>query len=293
MSENDRKLELTRTEDHWVGRFQAMAGPCMILTDAAKRAEALHISEICAREAWRIEDKYSRYLKGNVVDLINRSRGAPVRVDEETANLIDFAYQLHSLSGGLFDITSGALREVWRFDGSDRIPGSAAVNKLMTRIGLEKLSWNKSDISLPKGMEIDFGGIAKEYAVDRAASLLNDETDASAVVNFGGDLRVSRAPSSGRPWRVGIENSPTRIDLRSGAIATSGDANRFLEKGGVRYSHILNPTTGWPVEGAPHSVTVAADTCTQAGMLSTMAMLRGPDAEAFLGEQSVQFWCTR
>jgi thiamine biosynthesis lipoprotein len=83
------------------------------------------------------------------------------------------------------------------------------------------------------------------------------------------------------------------IDLKSGALATSGDARRYLLRDGVRYSHILDPTTGWPVADAPRSVTVAADTCTQAGMLSTLAMLEGADAEKFLAAQDVRYWCRR
>ena len=85
----------------------------------------------------------------------------------------------------------------------------------------------------------------------------------------------------------------TVIALAAGALATSGDARRFVESGGVRYGHILDPTTGWPVAGAPTSVTVAADTCVQAGMLSTFAMLEGEGAEAFLETEGVRYWCER
>ena len=84
-----------------------------------------------------------------------------------------------------------------------------------------------------------------------------------------------------------------RIRLEHGGLATSGDARRFLLKDGIRYSHILDPTTGWPVRDAPRSITVAADTCTQAGMLATLAMLNGPDAEHFLAAQAVRFWIYR
>ena len=83
------------------------------------------------------------------------------------------------------------------------------------------------------------------------------------------------------------------INLKTGALATSGDARRFLQKYGIRYSHIIDPTTGWPVKDAPRSVTVAADTCVQAGMLSTLAMLEGAEAEAFLEAQGFDFWCLR
>ncbi len=149
-------------------------------------------------------------------------------------------------------------------------------------------------------MQIDLGGIGKEYAVDRVAGRLAEATPCSALVNFGGDLAVTRAPRERPAWRVGIEPVPGDerragpvLEIRTGALATSGDARRFLLKDGVRYSHILDPQSGWPVEGAPRSVTVAADTCTQAGMLSTLAMLEGYNAEAFLDGEGVRYWCRR
>jgi thiamine biosynthesis lipoprotein len=132
--------------------------------------------------------------------------------------------------------------------------------------------------------------------VDRCVAVLRLRIEAAGLVNFGGDLAVSAAPRARKAWKVAIEGpeagTPERLlDLRQGAIATSGDARRFLLKNGVRYAHILDPRTGWPIADAPKSVTVAAETCTQAGMLSTLAMLRGADAESFLTSQSVRFWC--
>jgi thiamine biosynthesis lipoprotein len=154
--------------------------------------------------------------------------------------------------------------------------------------------------TLQAGMQVDLGGIGKEYAVDRVAGMLRDATTCSALVNFGGDLSVTRAPQERRAWRVGIESvaadegrGETVLEIEIGALATSGDSRRYLVNDGVRYSHILDPRSGWPVEGAPRSVTVAADTCTQAGMLSTLAMLEGYNAEAFLDGEGVKYWCRR
>ena len=117
-------------------------------------------------------------------------------------------------------------------------------------------------------------------------------------MNFGGDLAVTGPPQTRKAWTVGIESSDSGgatklIELRQGALATSGDARRFLKKDGVRYGHVIDPRTGWPVEEATASITVAADTCTQAGMLSTLAMLKGASAETFLEGQSEQYWCHR
>ena len=249
-------------------------------------------------EAWRIEDKFSRYLPGNIVDRINSAAGAPVDVDDETGALLDFGATLHEISDGRFDITSGVLREVWIFDGSDRVPSPEAVAAVMERVGWRRAAWTSPTLTLERGMEIDLGGIGKEYAVDRVAALIRDATPAAALVNFGGDLAVARTRAGGRAWKVGIESvaapgAEGMIELKAGALATSGDARRFLLKDGVRYGHILDPTTGWPVADAPRSVTVAADTCTQAGMLSTLAMLEGADAEKFLAGEGVRFWCRR
>ncbi len=165
-------------------------------------------------------------------------------------------------------------------------------------VGWDKVRWRAPELTLLPGMEIDLGGIGKEYAVDRAAALVRP-LSTRCLLNFGGDLLALGPQAGGAPWRVGIESviaarTPARhIELGNGALATSGDARRYLLKDGKRYGHILDPTTGWPVVGAPRSVTVAAATCTEAGMLATLALLQGADAEQFLAAQGAQFWLLR
>ena len=277
-----------------------MASPCELLCEASGRAEAQRLTEIVAAETWRIEDKFSRYLPGNIVDQVNSAGGRAVEVDPETAQLIDFGVTLYELSERRFDITSGVLRRIWRFDGSSNIPTATEVEDVMKDVGWHLVEWESPRITMRTGMEIDFGGIGKEFAVDRAAALLRQETSVSCLVNLGGDLAVTSKPKQRDTWKVGIEavNRPTNmpaslLNLQIGALATSGDARRFLLKDGVRYSHILDPVTGWPVKDAPRSITVAADTCIQAGMLSTLAMLQGKGAETFLSAQDVSYWCDR
>jgi thiamine biosynthesis lipoprotein len=276
-------------------RFTAMASPCEVLVPSMSRHAALAIGAVAAQEAWRIEKKFSRYRDDSVTAWIHRNRGIAIAVDEETAALMDFARQCFDLSEGLFDITSGVLRRVWRFDGSERIPDTAAVDALLPLIGFAKLQWNPPRLLLPEGMELDFGGIGKEYAVDRAYELLAARNTIPFLVNLGGDLRANRPPSHG-PWQVGIERPDTErepsllLDLEHGALATSGDSRRYLLRDGVRYGHILHPGTGWPVPGAPRSVTVAASSCTEAGLLATMALLHGSRARAFLDEEGARYW---
>jgi thiamine biosynthesis lipoprotein len=276
-------------------KFAAMASPCEVLLPSMSRPAALAIGMVAAREAWRVEKKYSRYRDDSVTAWIHDNRGTTIEVDQETASLLDFASHCFDLSGGLFDITSGVLRRAWTFDGSDRIPEAAAIEPLLRLVGFGKLQWQSPYLLLPAGMELDFGGIGKEYAVDRAYDLLAARDGTPFLVNFGGDLRANRAPSHG-PWQIGIERPDTErdatmlLDLEHGALATSGDSRRYLLKNGVRYGHVLNPCTGWPVSRSPRSVTVAASSCTEAGLLATMALLQGDRAQAFLDEQGVRYW---
>jgi thiamine biosynthesis lipoprotein len=276
-------------------KFTAMASPCEVLVPSMSYPAALAIGAIAAQEAWRIEKKFSRYRDDSVTAWIHRNRGIPIQVDEETAALMDFASQCFDLSEGLFDITSGVLGRVWKFDGSDRIPEAAAVDEVLPLIGFGKLEWSSPRLLLPEAMELDFGGIGKEYAVDRAYELLAAHNSSPFLVNFGGDLRANRPPAHG-PWQVGIERPDTEkeptllLDLEHGALATSGDSRRYLLRDGIRYGHILHPGTGWPVLGAPRSVTVAASSCTEAGLLATIALLHGRGARAFLDEQGVRYW---
>lgn len=275
-----------------------MGSPCELVCEARKRSEALELTQLVAAEAWRIEDKFSRYLAGNIVDRINSAAGKPVEIDDETADLLDFAVTLYRLSEQRFDITSGVLRRVWRFDGGDRIPSGESVKDVLRLVGWHRVAWQRPVLEMPLGMEIDLGGIGKEYAVDRCAVLVREQGGSPCLVNFGGDLAATGRPGRRRSWKVAIEGdepgAPDRmIDLKQGALATSGDARRFLLKNGIRYGHILDPTTGWPVPDAPRSITIAADTCVEAGMISTLAMLKGAEAENFLAAQELVCWCRR
>ena len=274
-----------------------MAGPCTVLFDGDDRDEAAALVEIAAREAQRIEQKFSRYRTDNAIHEINHAAGRPIRVDEETGHLLDYAATCWELSGGLFDITSGVLRRVWRFDGGSKVPSRRAVEECLQHVGWQRVAWRERVLTMPAGMEIDLGGIGKEYAVDRAAGLIAARTASSFVVNFGGDLYAAGLRRGGDTWRVGIDDPARtgraalyRLDVARAGLATSGDARRFVRWQGKRFGHILNPKTGWPVAGAPRSVTVVARTCLEAGTLSTLAYLQGPEARAFLEEQGVQFW---
>ncbi len=279
--------------------FHAMATPCEVRLESEDAALAHAVAQAVESEARRIEAKFSRYKADSVVGRINASGGQELLVDAETAHLLDFARDCFEISNGLFDITSGVLRRIWRFDGSDNIPGDAQIKQMRALIGWEKVSWRSPAIRLAPGMEIDFGGLGKEYAVDRALAAACEITKVPVLVNFGGDLRVSGPRKYGVRWKVAIESvdrggeAAGLLELSDGALATSGDARRYLLKNGVRYGHILNPRTGRPVEHAPRSVTVAAASCVEAGLTATLAVLQGKRAESFLKREGVRAWCIR
>ncbi len=273
----------------------AMASPCDVLMEANEESLAQEILNAIANEAWRIEDKFSRYKEDNIIFQINHLDGEAVAIDDETSRLLDFANELFEISEGLFDVTSGVLRQCWKFDGSDNVPEKKQIKKILKNIGWQKVTRSENSVVLPEGMEIDLGGLGKEYAVDCCVQIARQKTEQSVLVNFGGDLAVTVARKNKKFWSVGrlvtgSEEASGIFQLYGGAIATSGDANRYLLKDGVRYSHILNPKTGWPVVGAPNTVSVSAPTCIEAGMMSTLAMLQGSRAEEFLKLQEVDYW---
>jgi FAD:protein FMN transferase len=294
-------------------RFQAMASPCEIRLDQAEGVPSVapsvapsdgHAGQTTRHaalaqamaEVQRIEAKYSRYRADSVISQINAGAGLPdaIAVDDETAALLDFAATLHADSEGRFDVSSGVLRRAWDFKGK-ALPSDARLAELQALVGWGQVAWDGRHIRLPRaGMELDFGGIGKEYAADRAASLLQGLGFTQGFVNLGGDIRVLGPRPDGQPWRFGIQH-PRRpqaliahIDVGQGALATSGDYERFLIHQGQRYGHILDARTGWPVQHW-QSVSVVAPACVAAGALSTIAMLMGEQALDFLRAQGVAF----
>ncbi|HEU4590512.1 MAG TPA: FAD:protein FMN transferase [Steroidobacteraceae bacterium] len=275
-----------------------MGSPCEVLVDSVHEQPVQAVTSAVAACAWRIEQKFSRYRDDSVVTQINRAAGTPFEVDEETARLLDFADHMWRFSEGKFDITSGVLRRAWTFDGRSRVPSAGEIHALMPLVGWSRVTWQRPLLTLRNGMEIDFGGIGKEYAVDLALAAATELTADPVLVNFGGDLAATGPQRDGRAWRVGVEgvsssNIPWTLELAGGAMATSGDTYRYVTEAGERRPHILDPRTGEPVRGAPQSITVAAPTCVQAGMCCTLAMLEGASAEAFLRHEGVRFWVQR
>lgn len=274
-----------------------MAGEHEIRLAAADAEAAQRAAEDAIADVLRIEAKYSRYRDDSVTSRINAAAGkAAVPVDGETRALLEYAGQCHAQSGGLFDITSGVLRRAWNFRREPpAIPTPDEIARLLPFIAWTDVEWSERSVRLPRaGMEIDFGGIGKEYAADRVATILMSRGMRHGLANLGGDIRAIGPQPDGSPWRVGIRHpradgaAVAGFDLADGALATSGDYERYFDIGGRRYCHILDPRTGMPVTHW-QSVSVAAPLCVVAGSCATIAMLRGPDAPAFLDAQGVSW----
>lgn len=263
-------------------QFKAMGSLCEIKLYCKNQAQfdrAFSFSQVIVK---RFEDKYTRFKRDSITSEINRAAGTrqAVEVDDETLMLLKYADTLHQQSDGLFDITSGILRKIWDFN-SKALPGAFQKKMAVNRIGWDKVEIRGNTVRLrEKQMGIDFGGFVKEYAVDVLANALLKQGDTNGIVNLGGDMRILGPHLDGKPWRVGIQHPRIRnaaistVDVYRGAIATSGDYERFMEVEGRRYSHLLNPFTGDSIRPYYSSVSVILEQCLLAGSFSTLAMLK-------------------
>ncbi len=269
--------------------FKAMGSPCSIQLYAGSSRKAKRAAKVVMEDVCRLEAKYSRYRADSLLSGINRvaAQGGHISVDEETAGLLDYAATCYQQSDGLFDITCGILRRAWDFK-SGKIPDQEIIQSLLQKIGWHKVSWQRPVLAFAvPGMEIDFGGVVKEYAVDRAASLCRDAGIHHGIVNLGGDIKIIGPHHDGSPWRIAIRHPRIpggvlqTLLLHSGALASSGDYERCITLNGIRYGHVLNPKTGWPVHYMA-AVSVIGEFCVVAGSASTIGMLKGEEGPAWL-----------
>ena len=271
-----------------------MGSPCTLHFYAETEIQGDKIYNACFQETQRLESKYSRYRKDSLLSTINLQAGKKITIDNETFALLNYADAAYQMSDGLFDITTGALSKIWDFSQAI-IPSTEQINQQRALIGWHDIQWNEQSITLPNnGMQIDFGGIVKEYTADALATILKKNNVNNALVDMGGDIRVIGTLIDGSPWQVGIsdpshpEQAIAKIPMVSGGLASSGDYQRYFIHQGKRYSHILNPKTGWPVIGLA-SVSVWHEQCVIAGTLATIAMLKADKGIAWLQELGVPF----
>lgn len=243
-----------------------------------------YIDEVIA-EMRRIEHLISEWDASSQVSEVNRNAGLfPVVVDRELFDLTARALFFSEQSGGAFDISIAAMDKIWRFDGSMVVlPSADSVRKSVERVGYKNIVLDslQSTIYLAKaGMKIGFGSIGKGYAADRGRSLMIRKGVVGGIVNASGDLATWGSKPDGEPWTIGVNNpfKAGRVvkvwDMTDEAVATSGSYEKYAEIDGKRYSHIINPKTGYPSTGLV-SVSVVGPSAEFANGLSTSIMVLG------------------
>ncbi len=235
----------------------------------------------------RIEKLMSRFIVTSEIAEINASDSDEIYISSETAYILQNSQVISDLTGGAFDVTLAELMELWGFTGdSPSVPDKSAIERLMKHTGNEKYSVSGIDTIYRVKLEdpevkIDLGGIAKGYAIKRAAEVLKESGVKSAMVDAGGDIVVI-GNKKGKPFNVGIKSPDGEgiigvIGAEDIAIVTSGDYERFFIEGGVKYHHIIDPATGYPARKCK-SVTIIADDALVADALSTAVFVMGAEA---------------
>lgn len=230
------------------------------------------------------EAKFSRYRPGSMLSGINRAAGGGwVPTDPEMEAMLDLADEVHRRSEGIVDATLLPLEQLWDWKNVPReLPESGQVKAALALTGWDKVERRPGAVRLPQpGMGLDFGGFGKEYAVDFLARMAREHGIRDALVDLGRDLHALGGNGRHPFWHVGIEDGchPGTcwggLAVSDRAVSASGDYARHFIRDGVRYGHILDPRTGWPVANGMRAVTVIAPTCLDAGIYSTAVFVLG------------------
>ena len=253
-------------------------------------------------EIQRIEDLLTTFKENSQTNQINNKAGiAPVRVNPEVFDLIQRSIGISQLTQGAFDISYGSIdKRFWNFDTKmTSLPDRELALQSVRLINYRNIILDEKQCTVflkEKGMRIGFGGIGKGYAADRARNFLQEKKIESGVVNAAGDLVTWGSQPDGRPWTVGIADPNqhrhpfSQLDVSNMAVATSGDYEKFAIINGKRYSHTIDPKTGFPVSGI-RSVTITCPTAELADALATPVMVMGVEAGLHLINQMKQVAC--
>ena len=265
--------------------FKALGTHCSIkfrLTD--ERAALVFAAEALG---WigKFEAKFSRFQPTSLVSRINAAAGGEwVAVDDEMEHLLRLADDLHRRTDGILDPTLLPLLRVWDWKQVHlKLPQASEVQAALALTGWQKVQRRAGAVRLPEaGMGLDFGGFGKEYAVDYLAKIARQHGLTDALIDLGRDLFALGGNGRHPFWHVGIEDGCKPGECWGGlavsdrAVSASGDYARHFTHDGIRYGHILDPRTGWPVSNGMRAVTVIAPSCLEAGVYSTAVFVLGP-----------------
>jgi len=281
--------------------FRAMGTDCQIMFRASSRGQAREFRDHAVGWVMDFERKYSRFREDSMISEINRRAGISwAETDDELDCILGLCHWFHWDTGGVFDPTALPLAKLWDYHSeAPRVPTDLEVEEAKAKVDWSKVQRRKGGVFLPeRGMALDLGGIGKEYAVDRVFEKALNAGLKDVMVDFGRDVRVGgEAPQKG-VWRVGLEHphDPGRcwagLQLTDRGVTTSGDYLRGFTVAGRYYGHILDPRSGRPVENGCRAASVIAPTCTEAGILSTAALVLGHDETMkLMGRHSLAAAC--
>ncbi|MEX0291339.1 MAG: FAD:protein FMN transferase [Flavobacteriaceae bacterium] len=269
-----------------VRRALSLMGSPFEITVVAQNEEIGYINiEEAAAEIKRIEKLISSWDSESETSKINKNAGIrPVKVSLELFKLIERSVQISEITYGAFDISYASLDKLWRFDGSmEYLPSAAEVEKSLSKVGYRNIVLNSNETTVflkEKGMKIAFGAIGKGYAADKAKELLVSKQVPAGMINAAGDITTWGTKASGEKWLIGVDNPKDQglffswIPLVESSVAITGNHSAYVTFNGKRYSHIINPKTGYPAMGLK-KVTVLSKSAEFCDALSTAIYIMG------------------
>jgi len=271
-------------EDEEVRRSQLLMGTVVeIMAVGRETAQVEGAVDAAFAEMARLEQLLSSYQPDSDISRLSQE-GNDFEVAQETAAVLEMGLDVARHSNGAFDMTLGRLKLLWGFDTDHpAVPDEEQISAALVGIGPDALGLKDRHVSKRNPqLQLDLGGIAKGYAVDRAIAILKQHGIESAAVNAGGDIYLL-GKRDNRPWRIGIQHPRQKaavletVRISNHAVVTSGDYERFFEQGGQRYHHIFDPKSGYPARKC-QSVTIIADSVALGDALATAAFVMGPQA---------------
>lgn len=276
-------------------KLSMLGSPFEITVVAKDTTQGNFFIDKAVAEVKRIENLISDWIPTTQISEVNKNAGIKaVKVDDEVFQLITRANKISKLTNGAFDISYASMDKIWKFDGSMKeMPTEEAIKSSVEKIGYEKIILNDTTKTIflkEKGMKLGLGGIGQGYIADKVKALLQKEGCHSGIVNVSGDINTWGKQIDGKPWTIGIVNPMNKnkvfatFPLEDNAVETSGSYEKFVMFNGIRYSHIIDPRTGYPATGIV-SVTVFAKQTEIADALATGIFVLGIDVGLHLVNQ--------
>lgn len=266
-------------------KYALLGSPFEITVVAKDTVEGNFYVNVAVNEVKRIESLISDWIPTTQISQVNQNAGiVPIKVNNEVFELVERAHKISKLTDGAFDISYASMDKIWKFDGSMKeMPSPEAIKKSVERIGYEKIildAKNKTIFLKDAGMKLGLGGIGQGYIADKVKEILQAKGCTAGIVNVSGDINTWGSQIDGKPWTVGIVNPVNKnkvfatFPLVDSAVETSGSYEKYVTFNNIRYSHIIDPRTGYPATGVV-SVSVFAKQTEIADALATGVFVLG------------------